>query len=130
MFRVLIDTKRLILAGGALGLAAVIGWGSFAYVAVTSSHRVAALSAERDAAIGERQQLLDKAGQLAGLEAKANLARAEYSRAMQGLADAKAKTAAAQQELAPVARRVEAPTDRVSQTGSIRQPEPPKRPTR
>ena len=121
---------RLLLVGGALGLAAVLGWGSFAVTLVTSSHRLGAVSAERDAAVAERSLLVDKAGQLADLEAQVASARAEYGRAVQGLAEVKAKTSLAQQELAGLARRSDSPGDRVSHTGSLRQPEPPRRPAR
>ena len=130
MFHVLSDPKRLLLAGGALALTAAIGWGSFAYVAIASSQRVSALTADRDLAVAEHRRLVEKSGQLAELEAKAVLARAEHSRAVQGLADVKAKTALAQQELATLARRVDGSADRPSQTGSVRQPEPPKRSAR
>jgi hypothetical protein len=124
------ESRGLLLASIGLGLAAVLGWANFATVVVSSSHRVSALSAERDAAVAEREVLLAKSGDLAALEAKAALARAESSRAAQALAEVKAKTVMAQQELASVAKRLETPGKRVSQTGSIRQPEPPKRPAR
>lgn len=130
MLHVPSDPRRLLLAGGAVGLAAVIGWGSFAYVLVTSSHRIRTVSTERDSAVAERQLLIDKAGQLAEMEAKTASVSAEYGRALQALAEVKAKMAVAQQELALRARRVDSQTDRVSQTGSIRPPEPPKRPAR
>lgn len=130
MFQVPREPKRLLLGAGALVLVSLFGWGSFASLAVTSSQRIASLSAERDSAVAERQRLVEKAGQLADLEAKATLARAEYGRAVQALTDVKARMAAAQHELAGVTRRAETLSDRVNQTGSIRQPEPPKRPAR
>ena len=130
MHDLLNDPRRILLGGGTLAVAALIGWGSTAYVSITSSQRVSAVTAERDTAVAEHRLLVERSGQLAELEAKAAAARAEYSRAVQGLADVKAKTALAQQELASLARRVDVPSDRVTQTGSIRQPEPPKRPAR
>lgn len=123
--------RRMLLAGGALGLALVTAWGSFAYVAVSSRHRIGVLTAERDAAVAERGLLREKAGQLAELEARIGAARAEHGRAVQALADTRARTAAAQEELAAAPRRRLDPTaDRASQTGSIRPSEPPKRPAR
>lgn len=130
MFHLLSDPRRSLFAAGALGVAAVTGWGGFAYEAATSGRRLQAVAGERDAAVAERRVLVEKAGDLTEVEARIASARAEHGRAVQALADARARAAVAQQELAAAARRADLPADRVSQTGSIRQPEPPKRPAR
>jgi uncharacterized protein HemX len=122
--------KRWPLIGAGLAVVAVIGWGAFGFATLSSSKRATALTAQRDAAVSDLQKLQEAAGQLSQVEAKIGSARLEYSRAVQGLADVRGRIGAAQQELASVSKRAEPATDRVSQTGSIRQPEPPKRPAR
>jgi hypothetical protein len=131
MFDLPFDARRLVQVGTGLAVAALIGWGSFGYVALSSSHRVSAAKAERDAAVAEMQQIQQKAGQLSDMEAKLASARLDYTRASQGLADIRTKITAAQQDLATLnGKRAErASGDKVSQTGSIQKPaEPPKRP--
>lgn len=113
-----------------LAVAALLGWGSFGYVAVSSARQVGTLTAERDAVVAEHQRLQETAGQLAQADAKLASARTEYNRAAQGLAELRTKIGTAQQELATLGKRVDPGADRVSTTGSIRQPEPPKRPAR
>lgn len=121
---------RSIQVGAGLAMLALAGWGSFAYMAVASTRQASALRAERDAVVAEHQRLQETAGPLAQAEAKLASARSEYARTAQGLADLRTKVGAAQQELASLGKRVDPASDRVSTTGSIRQPEPPKRPAR
>lgn len=124
------DAKRPLLIGFALAAIGAAGWGSFAYVAHSAGQQVGALQAERDAAVAEHQALRAASGEMAQLETRLGAARTEYNRATQGLADLRIKIGAAQQELATLAKRADQGGDRVSQTGSLRQPEPPKRPVR
>lgn len=124
------EAKRPLLIGSALGVAAALGWGSFAYVSASSSRQVAALTAERDAALVEHQRLQEKAGQMTQLDERLASARVEYSRVVQGWADAKAKISASQLELASLTKRVEQARDRVSQTGSIKPADGTKKPAR
>lgn len=114
----------------AFALAAAAGWGSFAYLGMASNARTSALAAERDTAVAELQHLQDTAGQLSQLEGKIGSARVEYGRVVQAWADARDKLGAAQATLAQVAKRQDSAGDRVTQTGSIRPVEPPKRPSR
>jgi len=107
---------------GALALAALSGWGGLTYMGLSAG----AVRAERDAALAQHQQLQAASGDLAQVEAKLFAARAEYARAVQGWAEAKNKLGVAQQELAALTKRLDQARDRVSQTGSIRPPEPAK----
>ena len=126
----LVNAKRSLLICCALGAAAVAGWGSFAYAALSSAQRLSAMTAERDAAFAEHKRLQAAAGQLSELETKIGSARVEYGRVVQGWAEVKARIGSAQQELAAVTKRLDEASDRVRQTGSLRQPEPPKRAVR
>jgi uncharacterized protein HemX len=117
--------RPLLLACG-LGLAAVIGWGSFGYSAWSSrqlSRELVAATAQRDGAIDKHQRLERSAGELAQVEGKLTTAKAEFDKAAR-------MWAAAQQELATLNKRLDQARERVAQTGSIKQPEPPKRAAR
>jgi hypothetical protein len=120
---------RAFLILGALALAVFGGWVGLAYSVVSSRTEIAGLRAERDAAAAEHERLATSAGELRQVEAKLASARAEYARVAQAWAEAKAKAATAQQDLAAVTKRLEQAGERVSQTGSVR-PEPPKAPAR
>ena len=71
----------------------------------------------------KHEQLQRSAGELKQVEAKLNMGNAELSRTVRAWA-------AAEQKLAILNKRVEEATEVVSQTGSIRQTAPPKRPAR
>ena len=123
----LLLSNRLFQFGAALIVAAVAGWGSFAYLAWSSGQHVTALMAEReaalanhDAAVANYQKLQEAAGTLKEVEAKLGSARMEYSRVAQGWAETRGKLGAIQQELAVLTNRLDQATERVSQTGSIR----------
>src|SRR5215203_1237890 len=123
--------SSLIYCG--LGLAAIIGWSSFAYSTWSArqlSRQVRTLTTERNEARAKHDQLQRSAGDLKQLEAKLSSVRAEYSRAVEGWAQTRAKNDRAQQELAALTKRIEQAKDGVSQTGSIRQPQAPKRSVR
>jgi hypothetical protein len=126
----ILRTKRSPLLGFALTIAAAAGWGSFAYSAWNSHERVSSLVAERDAALAKHERLKEATGELGQVQARLGSARVEYSRVVQGWADAKARSGAVQQELATLTKRLDQAKDRVSQTGSIRPAEPPKPPAR
>ena len=130
MLKLISRTERSVLIGSALAFAAVLGWGSFAYSAFTSQGQVNSLTAERDVALAQRDRLQESAGELAQVEARLGSARVEYSRVVQGWAEAKARVGVVQQELATLTKRLDQARDRVSQTGSIRQAEPPQRAAR
>jgi chromosome segregation ATPase len=130
MLELISRTKRSVLIASALAFAAVLGWGSLAYSAFTSQGQVNSVTAERDAALAQRDRLQESAGELAQVEARLSSARVEYSRVVQGWAEAKARAGVVQQELATLTKRLDQAKDRVSQTGSIRQAEPPQRPAR
>jgi Skp family chaperone for outer membrane proteins len=116
----LIRSERSLQIGAALAFAAVVGWGSFAHLAMSSGQQVTALTAERDAAVANYEKLQEAAGNLKEVEAKLGSARTEYSRVVQGWADTRGRLGAAQQELAALAKRLDQATERVSQTSSIR----------
>lgn len=120
--------KLPALLGPVLVLAVVLGWSGFAYSALTSREQIGTLVAERDAALASNAKLRGASGELAQVEARLGSARAEYDQVAQGWAEAKAKSVTIQQELATLTRRLDQAKDRVSQTGSIRQAEPPRRP--
>jgi len=127
--RHLLRLQRSSLIYCALGLAAIIGWSSFAYLTWSArqlSRQVSILMTERDEAIADRnavrakhEQLQRSAGELKQVEAKLNMGNAELNR-----------TVRAEQKLATLNKRVEEAKESVSQTGSIRQTAPPKRPAR
>ena len=129
MLGLLLRAERSFLIGSGLVVAALAGWSSFAYSALSSGQQVTALTAERDAAVVNYQQLQESAGNLKEVEAKLGLARVEYGRVVQGWADTRGRLGTAQQELAALAKRLDLATERVSQTSSIRT-EPSKSPTR
>jgi hypothetical protein len=130
---------RLLCCG--LGLAAVSGWGSFAYSAWSArylSQEINTLLSERNELITARneaqakhEQLQRSAGDLRQMEAKLGAARAEYKRVLE-MTEAKAQAASAKEEMVGLLKRVGQgkERERPDQTGSIRQPEPPKRPAR
>jgi len=129
----LLRLQRPFLIYCGLGLAAIIGWSSFAYSAWSArqlSREVRTLTNERNEARAKHDQLQKSAGDVKQLEAKLSSARAEYSRAVEGWAQTRAKNERAQQELAALTKRIEQAKDGVSQTGSIRQTQPPKRSVR
>jgi septal ring factor EnvC (AmiA/AmiB activator) len=128
MLELMSRAQKSPLLGPALAFAAVLGWGSFAYSALASREHVSTLTAERDAALASTAKLQEAAGELAEVESKLGSARVEYNRVTQSWAEAKTKSAATQQELATVTKRLDQAKDRVSQTGSVRQVEPPRRP--
>jgi biopolymer transport protein ExbB/TolQ len=124
----LLRLRRPSLIYCGLGLAAIIGWSSFAYATWSARQLSRQLTSERNEARAKRDELQKGAGDLKQIEAKLSAARAEYSRAVEGWAQTRAKNDKAQLELAALAKRLEQAQDRVSQTGSIRQMEPPRRP--
>jgi zinc resistance-associated protein len=130
MLELLARIKQSPMLGPALAVAAILGWSSFAYSALASHARASSLTAERDAALAKHERLQEAAGELAQVEARLGSARVEYSRVVQGWAEAKARAGVVQQELATLTKRLDQAKDRVSQTGSIRQAEPPQRPAR
>ena len=125
--------QRSSLIYCALGLAAIIGWSSFAYLTWSArqlSRQVSILTTERDEAIADRnavrakhEQLQRSAGELKQVEAKLNMGNVELNRTVRAWA-------AAEQKLATLNKRVEEAKEGVSQTGSIRLTAPPKRPAR
>ena len=131
--RDLVRLQRSSLIYFALGLAAIIGWSTFAYLTWSArqlSRHVSILTTERDEAIADRnavrakhEQLQRSAGELKQVEAKLNMGNAELTRTVRAWA-------AAEQKLAILNKRVEEAKEGVSQTGSIRQTAPPKRPAR
>jgi uncharacterized protein (DUF3084 family) len=131
--RHLLRLQRSSLIYYALGLSAIIGWSSFAYLTWSArqlSRQVSILTTERDEAIADRnavrakhEQLQRSAGELKQLEAKLQIGNAELNRTVRAWA-------AAEQKLAILNKRVDEAKEGVSQTGSIRQTAPPKRPAR
>src|SRR4051812_17954842 len=129
----LLRLQRSSLVYFALGLAAIIGWGSFAYSTSSArqlSGQVSTLTTERDEVIADRnevrakhEQLQRATGELKQVEAKLNVANAELTRTLRAWA-------AAEQKVATLNKRLEGTKDGVSQTGSIRKPAPPKVPGR
>ena len=131
--RHLLRLQRSSLIYCALGLAAIIGWSSFAYLTWSPrelSRQVSIFTTERDEAIADRnavrakhEQLQRSAGELKQVEAKLNMGNVELDRTVRAWA-------AAEQKLATLNKRVEEAKEGVSQTGSIRLTAPPKRPAR
>jgi hypothetical protein len=107
MLELIWRTKRSVLIGSALAFAAVLGWGSFAYSAFASQGQVNSLTAERDAALAQRDRLQESAGELTQVEARLSSARIEYGRVVQGWAEAKARAGVVQQELATLTKRLD-----------------------
>jgi hypothetical protein len=130
MLESILRTKKSLLIGSALAMVAALGLGSFALSALNGREKVSSLTAERDMAVAKHDRLQEAAGELSQVEARLGSARVEYGRVVQGWAEAKAKAGAVQQELANLTKRLDQAKDRVSQTGSIRQAEPPQRPAR
>jgi zinc resistance-associated protein len=126
MLELLARIKQSPMLGPALGRGGHPGVDS----ALDSPARAGSLTAERDAALAKHERLQEAAGELAQVEARLGSARVEYSRVVQGWAEAKARAGVVQQELATLTKRLDQAKDRVSQTGSIRQAEPPQRPAR
>jgi hypothetical protein len=120
--------KILPLLGPAIGLAAVLGWGSFLCSDLDWREQVSGLKSERDAMIAKYQIHKEITGELEQIEKRIALARIEYDRTALALAEARAKSGAVQQELAALTSRLDQTKDRVSQTGGIRSAEPPRRP--
>jgi hypothetical protein len=134
-----LNRARLLYCG--LGLATLMGWASFAYMAWSArplSEEIEALRSERTGLIAARneagakhEQLQRSAGDLRQVEAKLAAARAEYRRVLE-MTEAKAHGASAKEEMIGLLKRIGQAKERErnDQTGSIRQPEPPKRPIR
>jgi uncharacterized coiled-coil protein SlyX len=129
MLHLLLRAERPFQIGCALGLAALIGWGGFIYTAFSSRHELSAVRAELNEALANHERLQQTAGDLSHVQAKLSATRLEYGRTVQAWAETRARTEAAQQELATLTKRLDQARDRVSQTGSIRS-EPPKAPAR
>ena len=89
------------------------------------------LIAARNEAQAKHEQLQRSAGDLRQMEAKLGAARAEYNRVLE-MTEAKAQAASAKEEMVSLLKRIGQVKEREQhdQTGSIRQPEPPKRPAR
>ncbi len=124
MLLLLRNGEKSVLIGSALAIAAIGGWGGFAYTTLSSGTQISAVSAERDTVKAKLQQLEAKSGDLAQVEGKLAAARMEYSQAVQAWAEVRARLGAAQQEA--TAKRAAQVRD-VSQTASVTKPEPPKR---
>lgn len=126
MLNLLLRAEKSLLIGCALGVAALTGWSSFAYSSLSARSEAKILRAERDEARGRHQQLEQSAGDLGQVETKLAAARTDYSRVVQSWAEARTRLGTAQQELAVLTKRLDLTKERVSQTGSIRPPEPAK----
>src|SRR4051794_22552648 len=129
MLHLLRRTERSFLIGCGLGLAAVVGWSSFAYSAWSSRRlfeQVGSFTTGRHVVLRNQQKLEETAGELKAGGAKVGSARLEYGRSVEAWAETRAKLAAAQQELAALTKRVDQARDRVSQTGSTRPADAPK----
>ena len=125
MRHLLARAEKPFLIGCALAALAVTGWTGFAYAALSSRQQVTELRAERDDAATRLRRLEESAGDLGQVEAKLSAARIEYSRTVQGWAEAKAKLGATHQELAALSKRLDQARDRaITQTGSVRPAEP------
>src|SRR3954471_2555086 len=75
----LLRSRRFFQIGLALAVAGVAGWGRFAYSALSSDQQVTALTAERDAAVANFQQLQEASGNLKEVEAKLGAGRQELA---------------------------------------------------
>src|SRR6187551_4126032 len=105
--RHLLRLQRSSLIYCALGLAAIIGWSSFAYLTWSArqlSRQVSILTTERYEAIADRnavrakhEQLQRSAGELKQVEAKLNMGNAELDRTVRAWAAAEQKTRDPQQ---------------------------------
>jgi chromosome segregation ATPase len=120
MLDFIVRAKRFLPTGYALGLAALIGWSGFAY----SKYEASTLRAERDEALGSLKRLQHTAGELSQVEAKLAASRIEYGRTVQAWSETRTRLGMTQQELAILTKRLDQVRERVSQTGSIRQPGP------
>jgi prefoldin subunit 5 len=148
----LCSISRPVLIYLALGLLAISGWGSFAYVTWSARQQVEALTSERERLMVEltksraardqlqrsheqlersHEQLQRSAGDLRQVEAKLNAARNEHRRVLDIIDSGKAQLAAAKEGMVGLLKRIEQRPERgrADQTGSIR-PDPPKRPLR
>ena len=141
----LCSISRPVLIYLALGLLAISGWGSFAYVTWSARQQVEALTSERERLMVElmksraaqdqlqrsHEQLERSAGDLRQVEAKLNAARNEHRRVLDIIDSGKAQLAAAKEGMVGLLKRIEQrpERERADQTGSIR-PDPPKRPLR
>src|SRR3954453_10989510 len=99
MLGTLLRSNRFFQIGAALAVAAVAGWGIFAFSALSCSEQIAALTADRDSAVASYQQLQGAVGNLKEVEAKLGAGR---------------------QELAALTEQLEETGDRGSQAGSFR----------
>lgn len=126
MLNLLLRAEKTVLIGCALGVAALTGWSSFAYSSLSSRSEAKVLRAERDAAMGRHQQLEQANGDLGQVEAKLAAARTDYSRTVQGWAEARTRLGTVQQELAVLTKRVDLAKERVTHTGSVKPAEPAK----
>lgn len=126
MSNLLLRAEKSLLIGCALGVAALTGWSSFAYSSLSARGEAKILRAERDEARGLHQQLVQSTGDLGQVEAKLAAARNDYSRAVQAWAETRSRLGVTQQELAVLTKRIDLTKERVTQTGSIRPPEPAK----
>src|SRR4051794_18164541 len=94
----------------ALAVATLAGWSGFAYSASSSRHlaqRVDLLTADLHAVTAKYHALRDTIGEIAQVESKLSAFRMEQSRAVQAGAEARARTAEAQQELILITKRLE-----------------------
>lgn len=130
MYQRVLTAIHANLIGSSLAATALLGIAGLGYATVSANHRASAMTAERDGAVAELQQLQASAGQLSQIETKIGSARVEYGRVVQAWSDAKDRLASTQQSLGQMAKRQEQALDRVNQTGSIKPSEPPKRPAR
>lgn len=115
-----------------LSACALSGWGAFVGKASTSRHltsHISLLQADRDGLMARTSQLeqantellRDGQGKLAAL-------REELSQAIAARDAAKSQLANAQRELVASKKRLDQARDRVSETGSIKPVEPPRKP--
>jgi seryl-tRNA synthetase len=121
------DRSRFL--AGALVIAALAGWGSFAYALLSAQGQVRELRTERDQAKAERDQLKQAVGDLSQVNSKLMSARAEYTKTVEAWAQARAQLGKTSLELSVLAKRLDQERERVTQTGSIKQPERVKRAT-
>src|SRR3954447_4413983 len=114
----LVRLQRFPLIYFALGLAAIIGWSTFAYSTWSArqlTRQVSTLTTQRDEVIADRnevrakfEQLQRATGELQQVEEKLNVGNAELTRTVRAWA-------AAEQKLATLNKRLEGTKDGVSQ---------------
>lgn len=115
-----------------LGICALVGWGAFASRA--SAHRdlaeqVSLLQADRDGLVGRQRQLEQANTELLhDWQGKLASVRDELTQAIAARDAAKAQLASSQRELVTLKKRLDQARDRVSETGSIKAAEQPKKP--